>query len=169
VSLLDALNSSIGLLVAIFVLPFFGTLLRTKLQVSPQHSDLVISEFSAAALGLGSIITGLAPTIGVFIPGWILYSAGIGIRPAVLSLVSHLFPVERTAKLYVLLTAAETVGDLVWAPTMWAIWSATLGLQDGVARGGFWFVVAGCFLLEAALLLKFLKAPQKITEDENPN
>ncbi|WP_227979438.1 MFS transporter [Nocardia spumae] len=110
------------------------TLVMASLMVTGGKVGTILGRRRAFGLGLviygiGSLVTGLAPNLGVLLVGWSLLE-GIGaalIMPAIVSLVAANFPEERRAAAYGLVAAAGAmavaVGPLVGgAVTTFASW-----------------------------------------------
>ncbi len=110
------------------------TLVMASLMVTGGKVGTILGRRRAFGLGLviyaiGSLVTGLAPNLGVLLVGWSLLE-GIGaalIMPAIVSLVAANFPRERRAAAYGLVAAAGAmavaVGPLLGgAVTTFASW-----------------------------------------------
>ncbi|KAJ8603176.1 hypothetical protein MRB53_042229 [Persea americana] len=128
-----------------------ATLLR--LGVRPTWIDLSVARFSALLLGIGSLLTGLAPTIPLFVLGLAIFTTGTGYNPAARSLVTWLVDgrdSKDVGRLYAIIAMMDGGGVIMSGPIFAKAykWGGRVG---GVWRGSPFLIAAGLFAVVAIL------------------
>lgn len=99
---------------------------------SPPRTDTLVARFSVIFLAVGSLICGLAfsPLLMAF--GLLCFTVGYGYRAALQSFMSASVQSRSLATLYVLISVADIVGNLLAAPLL----ASTLarGIRGGEKR-----------------------------------
>lgn len=140
-STLIGIGRGFDLFLAVFILPRISQILQSHCGFKASKVDLYVARYSAALLAIGAAIAGMAPNVGLFILGWIFYSAGFAIRMSLQAYATALVSQHQVVKLYSVLAVVETCGGLLGDPLLWKAWS--LGLDvEGVGFGMPWFLVS---------------------------
>ncbi|OJD37218.1 mfs transporter [Diplodia corticola] len=166
---MDAINGAVSLLLGIFVLPcIMRTLTGPPYHLAAVRADAYVARYSVGALCVGAVVVGLAPNVGIMIPGWIIFSTGACARMSALAVATALVVVATTststtttapgrgrgrargpsavARLNAGLVAAEALVDMAVSPLVWRAWSVALSTagersSSGGGGGPRWLVV----------------------------
>ncbi len=141
-SLLLSLKGIINLVLLLLILPALSGHLQRRL--SPARKELVVAQGSAALLGLGFTIMGLASHPALFGIGVSILALGWGFYAALRSLASALVSETQIGLLNTIIGLVQSVGGLVAGPVLAG------AFNYGMALGGSWiglpyFVAAGLF------------------------
>lgn len=164
-SFLIPLASITNFVQLVFVLPaIYGILSRFHLQAAVK--DLTVSRGSALLMALGSLGLAVSPARGLFVISTIIFSLGMGLHPAIRSLLTDLVDPTQVSRLYGVLAVMETIGGMVSSPLVAGAFSS------GLKKGGLWsgggFLVAAVAYAAAGLLTLSVsvKKDESITHDD---
>ncbi|THV44931.1 hypothetical protein BGAL_0555g00050 [Botrytis galanthina] len=166
-SFLIPLASITNFVQLVLVLPaIYAILSRFHLQTAVK--DLMVSRGSALLMVLGALGLAVSPTRGLFVLSTIIFSLGMGLYPAIRSLLTDLVDPTQVSRLYGVLAVMDTIGGMASSPLVAGAFSS------GLKRGGLWsgggFLVAAVAYAAAGLLtlsVSVKKDESTIHEDVN--
>ncbi|TGO69588.1 hypothetical protein BOTNAR_0009g00350 [Botryotinia narcissicola] len=166
-SFLIPLASITNFVQLVLVLPaIYAILSRFHLQTAVK--DLMVSQGSALLMALGALGLAVSPARGLFVLSTIIFSLGMGLYPAIRSLLTDLVDPTQVSRLYGVLAVMDTIGGMVSSPLVAGAFSS------GLKRGGLWsgggFLVAAVAYAAAGLLtlsVSVKKDESTIHEDVN--
>ncbi|TGO38156.1 hypothetical protein BHYA_0080g00040 [Botrytis hyacinthi] len=166
-SFLIPLASITNFVQLVLVLPaIYAILSRFHLQTAVK--DLMVSRGSALLMVLGALGLAVSPARGLFVLSTIIFSLGMGLYPAIRSLLTDLVDPTQVSRLYGVLAVMDTIGGMVSSPLVAGAFSS------GLKRGGLWsgggFLVAAVAYAAAGLLtlsVSVKKDESTIHEDVN--
>lgn len=138
-TVLISVRSGLILFSLLLFLPAMSYLLRHRLQLSSQKSDLVLAQGSTIIMGLGFLMIALAPTIPLLMVAMTLNSFGWGLTLFLRSLMTSLVEEHHIARLNTLMGVVDTMGFMVGSPFL--AWAFGEGLELGGWRTGLPFLI----------------------------
>ncbi|PIG85350.1 MFS multidrug transporter [Aspergillus arachidicola] len=152
-TLLVALQHAFTIPVLFFILPQISERLRASISIL--QSDLLLARISVMLLALGLFGIGLSSSINTLIPSLLLHAAGAGFVLITRGLITGLASREETARLYTLIEATQSIGEVT------ASLYITNSLNWGLGRGGLWiglpWLIVSFLLALIALVLGMLR------------
>ncbi|KAJ1716094.1 hypothetical protein G4B11_010593 [Aspergillus flavus] len=156
-TLLVALQHAFTIPVLFFILPQISERLRAY--ISRLQSDLLLARISVMLLALGLFGIGLSSSINTLIPSLLLHAGGAGFVLIARGLITGLARREETARLYTLIEATQSIGEVT------ASLYITNSLNWGLGRGGLWiglpWLIVSFLLALIALVLGILRLPPR--------
>ncbi|KAI9641199.1 hypothetical protein NHQ30_009999 [Ciborinia camelliae] len=163
-SFLIPLASVTNFVQLVLLLPvIYAILSRFHLQAAVK--DLLVSRGSALFMALGSFGLAISPARGLFVMSTVLFSLGLGLYPAIRSLLTDLVHPTQVSRLYGVLAVIDTIGGMISSPLVAGAFSS--GLKKGGLWSGAGFLVVGVAYATAALLT--LSVSVKKDDDINGN
>ncbi|KAJ3484894.1 hypothetical protein NLG97_g6947 [Lecanicillium saksenae] len=131
--LIAAVKNVASLVLTVAILPAVSQLLL-KSGMAPLFKDWWIARASALISAVGMLVTGMAPTIPLFIAALVFTECGGGLQPALCSVVTELVDKRHVALVMTVLSISLTVSEMVAGPVMAQTFNA------GLYLGGIWVV-----------------------------
>lgn len=138
-TVLISVRSGLILFSLLLFLPALSHLLRHRLQLSSQKSDLVLAQGSTIIMSLGFLMIALAPTIPILMVALTLNSFGWGLTLFLRSLITSLVEEHHIARLNALVGVVDTMGFMIGSPSL--AWAFEEGLELGGWRTGLPFLI----------------------------
>lgn len=133
------------------VLPAISKFLRERWDLSGLRADLWMSRASMAFWALGLLLFGLAPTIATSAIGMGIMALGYGSMFLIRSFLTPLVPAHHVARLYSVISVVDTLGGMLGAPFLAALFNRGLGV-GGLAVGlPFYFLGVACLCIAVLL------------------
>lgn len=138
------LRSVANILLLFLLLPFLAAYLTKTRGLCTQRTDLWMSRASMASWALGWLLFGLSPTLLSATAGMGITALGSGSFFLIRSLLTPLVPAHNVARLYSLISVVDTLGAMLGAPLLAALFN--WGLRVGGYGVGmpFYFLGAVC-------------------------
>lgn len=167
-TVLISVRSGLILFSLLLFLPAMSYLLRHRLHLSSQKSDLVLAQGSTIIMGLGFLMIALAPTIPLLMVAMALNSFGWGLTLFLRSLMTSLVEEHHIARLNTLVGAVDTMGFMIGSPFL--AWAFGEGLELGGWRTGLPFLIcAGALavvvVFQAGITIRGDENAQRTDED----
>ncbi|KAF5871299.1 putative alternative oxidase protein [Botrytis fragariae] len=172
-SFLIPLASITNFVQLVLVLPAIYAIL-SRLHLQAAVKDLMVSRGSALLMALGALGLAVSPlevyssSVSRHCSTTIIFSLGMGLYPAIRSLLTDLVDPTQVSRLYGVLAVMDTIGGMVSSPLVAGAFSS------GLKRGGLWsgggFLVAAVAYAAAGLLtlsVSVKKDESTIHEDVN--
>ncbi|KAK8200419.1 major facilitator superfamily domain-containing protein [Phyllosticta capitalensis] len=163
-TLVISLQAGLKVVVLIVLLPALVNYLTTRFPFDAQFKDLLLARCSAAAMALGFLCIGLAPSLPLLITALPIQVAGWGLMFLIRSLVTSFVEQHHVARLYIMLTLVDAAGLMVGTPAMAAFfdWSLSIGSWGG----GLPFVGCGLALMMVEFALYSVRVGEEKGEEE---
>ncbi|KAF2754968.1 MFS general substrate transporter [Pseudovirgaria hyperparasitica] len=159
---LDAMSGIIGLMLSFFMLPVLVTYLKKHPSFGPIRAEGAVVRYSVCALGFGALIIAAAPSVGLMIPGYVIYATGAGGRTAILAIATSLVLPEEVARLNTVIITSEVLADLTLSPFIWYLWSLALDQGSDAALGIPFYAVTVVMCIVAAIFLYTTRDPDHL-------
>jgi MFS transporter, PCFT/HCP family, solute carrier family 46 (folate transporter), member 1 len=159
-----SMRGIVSIIVLLVALPGLSKLLLSPsfpFRFSASRKDLILAQFSALFLTLGSLLLA-GPDISLVILGVVVITLGGGLAPVCRSLLTAFIDPQHTSRLYTLIGIVESVGSLYAGPAL--AWFFTTGMRlKGLWLGlpYFWLALV-CAL--ATIALCFVRSAAEPTE-----
>ncbi|TGO19947.1 hypothetical protein BPAE_0329g00080 [Botrytis paeoniae] len=166
-SFLIPLASITNFVQLVLVLPAIYAIL-SRLHLQTAVKNLMVSRGSALLMALGALGLAVSPARGLFVISTIIFSLGLGLYPAIRSLLTDLVDPTQVSRLYGVLAVMDTIGGMVSSPLVAGAFSS--GLKMGGLWSGGGFLVAAVAYAAAGLLtlsVSVKKDESTIHEDVN--
>ncbi|TLD32085.1 MFS transporter [Venturia nashicola] len=160
-TVLISVRSGLILFSLLLFLPALSYLLRHRLQLSSQKSDLILAQGSTIIMGLGFLMIALAPTIPLLMVAMALNSFGWGLTLFLRSLMTSLIEEHHIARLNTLVGVVDTIGFMTGSPFL--AWAFGKGLELGGWRTGLPFLICA----GALAIVTIFQARLGIREDRD--
>ncbi|KAF7889030.1 hypothetical protein EAF00_009330 [Botryotinia globosa] len=160
-SFLIPLASITNFVQLVLVLPAIYAIL-SKFHLQTAVKDLMVSRGSALLMALGALGLAVSPARGLFVLSTIIFSLGMGLYPAIRSLLTDLVDPTQVSRLYGVLAVMDTIGGMVSSPLVAGAFSS--GLKMGGLWSGGGFLVAAAAYAAAGLLTLSVS----VKKDESP-
>ena len=176
---LQAVQSGVAMFMLLLVLPTLSKYLMNKKHFSAARKDVVLMRMGFIFDTVGTIITGLAPVVHIYIFAMVVTTFASGGGSATRALLTSWVAPNEVARLYTALGLIETVGSMAGGPAISSLYNLGLSVatrsKNDTLLGIPWLIVGAFFSLfaTAVCVLRFgddtrkdyAKAPTTDEED----
>ncbi|OQO13020.1 hypothetical protein B0A48_02484 [Cryoendolithus antarcticus] len=150
-------KSLVNFVFLFLLLPFVAKLLTTRYGLSAQRKDLYMSRGSLILTAIGWTMIGLAPTVPAVMVAIVISSLGYGWPLLLRSFLASLVPTHYLARVYSIISVMDSVGLMLGAPFMAALFNKGLDI-GGMGIGLPFFVLgAACAVTTSVVFVVGLK------------
>ena len=123
---LQAVQAGVAMLVLLLILPGTSSFLMKKRGYSTNRKDIFLTRLGFFCYGIGLLVIGFAPAIGIFVIGTIVVTFAAGSGAAIRALLTSWVQSNEVARLYTALGIIETIGSMAGGPLISTVYNAGL-------------------------------------------
>ncbi|KAI1378990.1 major facilitator superfamily domain-containing protein [Hypoxylon crocopeplum] len=143
-SLLTSEAAIVNIILFLFIIPQVTSMIRARFDVRQETIDLSVAQISLALLTGGSLLIGLSPNSNLMVASVAIFTAGFGVRVALIASAASLADQTIRARLFATLQIMENIGMLSGFPLTQSMLATALRI--GPPWLGFPFlIISGIF------------------------
>ncbi|KAK7525025.1 major facilitator superfamily domain-containing protein [Phyllosticta citriasiana] len=163
-TLVVSLQAGLVMMTLLLVLPALAHHLTKRMRFAAQRKDLILARWSAAAMGVGFLGIGLAPSLPWLVAALPVQVVGWGVMFLIRSLVTSFVEQHHVARLYTVLTLVDAAGLMAGTPALAGLFD--WGLSVGSWASGLPFVACAGALAAVGVVLSWIRLDEKTGEED---
>ncbi|KAI0202877.1 major facilitator superfamily domain-containing protein [Astrocystis sublimbata] len=148
--LIFSLRAIVSSILFFVLLPLASSYASNKLGASPSSQDLTLSTISAILLCIGSVIMALSPSLTTLVAGFSIMTLGSGASISLRAFLSSRVDKSSSGRLFAIIAATSTIGNLVGMPLMGALYSLNISTDIFVSFP--FFLASGAYCLVVCII-----------------
>ena len=158
---LQAVQAGVSMAVLLLILPTLSKYLMNKRKFSVARKDVVLMRMGFVFDTIGTIMTGLAPVVHIYVFAMIVTTFASGGGSAMRALLTSWVAPNEVARLYTALGLIETIGSMIGGPTISSLYNLGLSMahqsKTDVLLGMPWLIIGAIFsaFATAVCVLRF--------------